>query len=272
MSIKMIAVDMDGTFLNKESTYDKERFLKIYQTLKERNIRFVVASGNPLKQLQGKFDELKDELIYVAENGGYIVEEGKELHLSYLNEEDRISIIAVLKTMPDVLCWACTKNQSYTLNTLSEKFFQMFLPYFPGVIRIEDFGDIEEPIIKFALFLPEKNLDERMLDFSTLVSDQVCVVDSGHYCVDLIPSTTNKGSAMDFLMERYHLNKDEIMAFGDAGNDKEMLEKVTYGYAMENAKEEFKAMFNYIAPSNIEQGVLEVVEKYLEDGTIMNKK
>lgn len=272
MTIKMIAVDMDGTFLDKESRYDKERFFKIYKQLKQRNIHFVVASGNPLKQLKGKFEEIKDELTYIAENGGHIVEEEKELYLSYLNDKDQIRIIEALKNMPDVLCWACTKNQSYTLNSLSEDYFQMFLPFFPGVIRIQDFSGIKDPIIKFALYLPKKNLEERISDFSSLVSDRICVVDSGHYCVDLISSTTNKGRAIEFLMERYHLNKDEIMAFGDAGNDKEMLEKVTYGYAMNNAKEEFKSLFNYIAPSHIEQGVLEVIEKYLLEGTMLNLK
>ena len=272
MSIKMIAVDMDGTFLNKQSTYDYERFSKVYQQLKERHIRFVVASGNPYKQLQGNFLDIKDELTYIAENGGYIVEENQDLYLSAIDSDDALKIIEGLKEMDDVLCWVCTKNQSYTLNSLSEHYYQMFLPYFPGVKRIEDFSMISEPILKFALFLPNKNVEERMNDFVELVNDQVHVVDSGHYCVDIIPYHVNKGEGIRFLMDRYHLSKDEVMAFGDAGNDEEMLKQVTYGYVMMNAKEEFKDKFDYIAPTNDEDGVLQVIENYLENGTYMNMK
>lgn len=33
---KLIAVDMDGTFLNDNKTYDKEKFTKIYQELEKK--------------------------------------------------------------------------------------------------------------------------------------------------------------------------------------------------------------------------------------------
>lgn len=46
MSIKLIAVDMDGTFLSDAKTYNRPRFLAQYQRMREQNIRFVVASGN----------------------------------------------------------------------------------------------------------------------------------------------------------------------------------------------------------------------------------
>ena len=43
---KLIAVDMDGTFLRDDKSYDEEKFAKIYQELEKRNIIFTVASGN----------------------------------------------------------------------------------------------------------------------------------------------------------------------------------------------------------------------------------
>jgi len=55
MTIKLIAVDMDGTFLNNQMEYDKERFFKQYVKMKELGIRFVVASGNQYYQLKSFF-------------------------------------------------------------------------------------------------------------------------------------------------------------------------------------------------------------------------
>lgn len=267
MSIQMIAVDMDGTFLNAQSTYDVQRFLKIYEELKRQNIRFVIASGNPYIQLRKKFSPIQDELTYIAENGGYIVEKQKELYFAHLSQQESQKIITALYTMPDVLCWACTKEQSYTLESLPEHYYQMFLPYFPGVIKIKDFSQIQEPIIKFALYLPQQNVEKRIADFIKLTQHSVQVIDSGHDCVDIIPQHVDKGHAIEFLMQKYHLNQDEVMAFGDAGNDVAMLKKVTYGYVMANAKEDIKKQFHYIAPSHEDSGVLQVIEQYLQNKT-----
>ncbi len=51
MSIKLIAVYMDGTLLSDQKTYKRERFMAQYQKMKAQVIRFVVASGNKYYQL-----------------------------------------------------------------------------------------------------------------------------------------------------------------------------------------------------------------------------
>ena len=45
---KAVAVDMDGTFMNDDLTYDHERFNKVLTKLHEHHIHFIVSSGRPL--------------------------------------------------------------------------------------------------------------------------------------------------------------------------------------------------------------------------------
>ena len=66
-------------------------------------------------------------------------------------------------------------------------------------------------------------------------------------------------------MERWKIDADQIMAFGDSENDLEMLELAGYSFAMENGEEKVKRMAKYIAPSNDETGVLQVLEQYLKE-------
>ena len=66
-------------------------------------------------------------------------------------------------------------------------------------------------------------------------------------------------------MERWKIDADQIMAFGDSENDIEMLELAGYSFAMENGEEKVKRMAKYIAPSNDEAGVLQVLEQYLKE-------
>ena len=66
MSVKLIAVDMDGTFLSDKKTYNRARFLQQYAQMKAQQIRFVVASGNQYYQLASFFPEIAGEIAFGA--------------------------------------------------------------------------------------------------------------------------------------------------------------------------------------------------------------
>ena len=78
MAVKMIAVDMDGTFLDDNKQYNAQRFARQYALLKEKGIRFVVASGNQYYQLLRYFPDIKDEIAFVAENGAWVSDSNEE--------------------------------------------------------------------------------------------------------------------------------------------------------------------------------------------------
>ena len=87
MSVKLIAVDMDGTFLDDKKQYNKSRFLSQYAQLKQQDIKFVVASGNQYYQLKSFFPEIADEIAFVAENGAYIVNQGQDFSVAALDKD-----------------------------------------------------------------------------------------------------------------------------------------------------------------------------------------
>ena len=57
--------------------------------------------------------------------------------------------------------------------------------------------------------------------------------------------------------------KDEIMAFGDAQNDIQMIEQVGIGVAMGNAMEEVKAVADYVADTNLDNGIGKTIDLLL---------
>ena len=75
MPLRLVAVDMDGTFLRPDMTYDRQRFLALRQRMCDADIRFVVASGNQYWQLTSFF-EPADEVAYAAENGHFLYDVG----------------------------------------------------------------------------------------------------------------------------------------------------------------------------------------------------
>ena len=57
---------------------------------------------------------------------------------------------------------------------------------------------------------------------------------------------------------------EEVAAFGDGGNDREMLELAGHSYAVANASDEIKKVARYIIQSNARDGVLNAIENILE--------
>lgn len=55
--IKLIATDMDGTWLREDKTYDKELFEKEFQIMRDRDIKFVIASGNQYENILDRFSK-----------------------------------------------------------------------------------------------------------------------------------------------------------------------------------------------------------------------
>lgn len=59
------------------------------------------------------------------------------------------------------------------------------------------------------------------------------------------------------------MKDEEVVTFGDGGNDVEMLQYAGYGFAMANAPEHIKKIAKYQADSNNDSGVLNVIDKIL---------
>ena len=61
--MKLLATDMDGTFLRDDKSYSEE-FNDLYKQMLKQDIQFVIASGNQYEALACKFDEeIKNDLI-----------------------------------------------------------------------------------------------------------------------------------------------------------------------------------------------------------------
>ena len=95
MTVKLIAVDMDGTFLDSRSDYNRARFAAQYVELQRRGIKFVVASGNQYYQLKTFFDALDPDIAYVAENGAYVVDKQQELYCAHMPAEQTAQVLGI---------------------------------------------------------------------------------------------------------------------------------------------------------------------------------
>lgn len=85
------------------------------------------------------------------------------------------------------------------------------------------------------------------------------------YDVDFIPAGTGKKAAVQFLMDYSQVLLSNTLAFGDSGNDIEMLRMVAHGYLLQNATAEAKSCHNNVAPYPYAEGILHVCRNFFRE-------
>ena len=85
--IRLIASDLDATLLDGQSQLPPD-FAETVRALAEQGIRFAAASGRPIYTLEEMFAPLRDDIIFVGDNGGAICWKGENLYVSEMDTAD----------------------------------------------------------------------------------------------------------------------------------------------------------------------------------------
>ncbi len=259
--IKLVVSDMDGTLLNSNHEVSSQ-FLKLFKELKNHHILFVAASGRPYYSITEKLDSIKDDIIIVAENGGIVIEKDKLLLSTPIKKEYLSQVESLINSNTHIHPVFCTKLKAYFKNA-SNGYIKLLSEYYPNFTVIDSIDEVEEDIIKIALYHDDDSEKYIYPHFKHLEPDYKVKI-SGKHWVDLSDDLANKGHAIELLQKTYNISPNETMIFGDYNNDIEMLKLATYSFAMENSHENVKKITNYHTKSNNHFGVELILEKLIE--------
>lgn len=269
MTLKLIAVDMDGTFLTTQKTYNRARFATLYARMKAQDVKFVVASGNQYAQLISFFPEIANELTFAAENGAYLVSQAQDVFAADMARETVATALSVLATYADSHGIVCGKKTAYILETEPSDFYHYTHLYYyrlkKGTDLLSAFADPDEKVVKLAFTFPEAVVEAVLAQLTADLQGALVPVSSGHGDIDLLVPEINKASSLATLSTRWGIAPADMAAFGDSGNDIEMLQYVGRGYAMANANPKVKAVADAIIGSNDADGVLDQIEQLLDE-------
>ena len=260
--ITAIATDMDGTFLDEKSTYDKKYFSILQQKMNAKGIRFIVASGNQYFKLKSYFSETKD-IIFISENGGIITINGEMEMVASFDAKEVSEVLGLLDELkiPVVVCGA---KSAYTLESVSEEFEIFAHKYYENLELLSSFDDLpEDTVVKFATIIPEAELTTVTSTLNSRFKKGIKAVTSGNIYLDIVLEGSNKGAAIKKVLQELELSSQDLAAFGDANNDLEMLEMAGYSYAVANANIQAKEKAKRIIGSNREKAVLSEIEKII---------
>lgn len=286
---KLIGIDLDGTLLNSYGVVT-ESTKEVIKNVINENVNIVLASGRPIDSIKTIAREIGADKYFIAGNGAlvYDMQNDKVIYEKYMSKEKVLEIIKI-----------CEENSIayniYTENTIITKFLKYnVLYYYKENLKKEEknrtsitiVDDVEEYIkdTDDFKFLKITICDENKSVFNSIIKKlgKVCdieILDVSHMSRKLIKQGTeeisieyfyteislkdvNKWHAIEFLIEKFSIEKKDVIAIGDNINDKMMIEESGLGVAMKNSNPEIIAIADYVTDGNNEEGVAKVLEKY----------
>lgn len=262
-NIQLIATDMDHTLLTEKGEIPPN-FNSDVLALNQLGVSFAIASGRPLYTLTNLFSELKDQLIFISDNGGLICYKGEIIFKSLISSAEYKAMIQFVREQTNGVPILCGLDSAYLLE--EHRSYADFLhTFYTNITFVEDLYSLQVDVDKFTIYFPDSdskiNYDSKVLP---KFSEQFSVTIGDTIWIDIMNKGIDKGQSMRILGEKLGITADQMMAFGDTYNDKEMLEYVKYSYIVKNANEDMKQYAQYITDTNDEYGVTNVMEKLID--------
>ncbi|MCH1959615.1 HAD family hydrolase [Romboutsia hominis] len=255
--IKLIATDMDGTLLNNNNEIHHD-FIDVFEKLQEKDIIFAAASGRQYFNLLKRFEDVKDKMMFIAENGTIVVYKGEEIFINSLDRNIAKELVNIGRNIENSNVILCGRNSAYIEST-DEEFIKEVEKYYEKYEVVKDVNEIEDDILKVTI-CDFNGAQENSNKYYDDYREDLQVSISGKIWLDITNKGANKGVAIKVLQEKMGIDFNETMVFGDYLNDLEMMEAAYHSYAMENAHDDLKKVSRFIAKSNDDNGVLEAIK------------
>lgn len=245
--IKIVFFDIDGTLLKFGNRELSPNTLKALKGLKEKGIILCIATGRSPLNLP-KFKGINFD-CFMTFNGSYCFNDKGDIFSNPIDNNEIDIVINNAKEINKPVSIA-TKNH-IICNGQDKDLIEYFsFAHVPLVIS-DEFDKVVKDDVYQLMISATKN------EYDTLIKNTKHIKIAAWWdkAVDIIPKNGGKGIGVNKILEYYHLNSNEAIAFGDGDNDIEMLKEVGLGIAMGNASDNLKKVANEVCDNVDNDGV-----------------
>ncbi|MGL4736340.1 MAG: HAD family hydrolase [Cellulosilyticaceae bacterium] len=244
--IKLIASDMDGTFLDENGKLPEGAF-EMIETLAQQGITFAVATGRQTQTILNDFEPVADQIAIIAENGSVVRYHGETVQVVTLDRSQVHQVIRELRGIEGAITVLCTEHKAY-IEAAPELIEDEIKKYYHSRAYVENLLEVAAQPIKIAVYHAQ-DITEIATCMREKWEGQFKLAVSGQHWVDFGHPRVHKGAAIKALQRNLGIKKEACMAFGDYFNDVELLDEVGESYAMEKAPEGVKKHAKYTLQS-----------------------
>lgn len=259
MDYKIVFSDIDGTLLDKNRELSAMTIEEI-KKLKDK-VPFILISARMPAAMRHLQQELEIEhLPIICYNGGLVLVDNEVVSSTEIPidlAEDLVTWNTVCNChlslyhknewyVPQMDRWALREQRNTKVDPQVKS----------GPEVIEKWKSEKKGVHKIMAMGEESKIDQIRDYLVERYTEKLHLYRSKSTYLEISDKRVSKYSAVELLLkEHYHLTPKEAIAFGDNYNDVEMLQKIGYGIAVGNARQEAKDVANIHTEKSIEDGV-----------------
>ena len=265
---KVLVLDIDGTLTNSQKVITGNTKTAIIEAMK-RGHKVMLASGRPTPGMK-KYAlelELADYDGYLLSfNGGKIIhcKTGEIIFQKILPKTVVKSIYdfaiqkecGLITYLGDDIILATDLDEyiehEAKINEMKFKSVENFVEY------VSDFD-----LNKMLMTAPPEKAAVLVEELQEKYKDVLSIYRSEPFFIELMPKGVDKASSIDRMLSTVGLTRENTICCGDGFNDLTMIEYAGVGVAMANAQDKVKEKADYITKSNDEDGIVDVIDKFI---------
>lgn len=251
--IKAVFFDIDGTLVSFNTHRVPESTLKALNELKRRGIKVFIATGRSWNQLK-MLKDLPEFDGYILLNGSLCVTaQGEVIYRNCIPREDfeRVAEFHRDQPFPIEVVYEDREVMTEATPTVIDAWAHVNIPV-PPVIPLDQCR--KDNVLQLSFFLNREQEAEMRLVERYMPG---CIAMGwSPVFYDVVPRGSKKSVGIDKVIGHYGISLDETMAFGDGGNDIDMIRHAAIGVAMGNANDDVKAAADYVTSTVDEDGIL----------------
>ena len=282
MKYKIIVCDLDNTLVDSKKRLSKETIDYMIE-LQEKGYLVILASGRYIKEIEPVKQALQIEEhkgIVIACNGFEVYDYREHSYHSFtkINQKEANALIALAKEKE---CGTYLyKGENYyfiptktfhRLMKIGEKTFPLAAHLHPkishGIMRYKEMKILKELTFdcdfQKLCFLSYKpaNIVELQKEVKKCYGDTYHFFYENKFITEISKSDVSKMHAVQYVLDKYGYTMEDVIAFGDNGNDSLLLEAAGRGVTMKNASKYIKQKASYITDKTCdENGVIEYLK------------
>ena len=274
MSIKLIAIDIDGTLLNSKKDLTQATIDAIEAAAKA-GIHVCISTGRPLTECREYTQHFPSMRYIVTCTGAQVIDmqTGEDIFRNPLSADELrmlYSIICRYGAIPDIFDQENHIHNRATDMELTEIWGSLYkdvkLTHIPEDdldAYVENYSGVTNKIHMFF-----HDLSKKPALWEELKKLPYEIMESDFDDLEIMPRGIDKGLGLQKLAEHLGLKAEEVMALGDGGNDIGMFHYAGTAVAMKNASEAAKAAANRVSDyTNDEDGVAHEIWALLKGET-----
>ena len=237
MAVKLILTDIDDTIMPKGTTSVSPRTVAAFHAAQDAGIHVGPASGRGYEWIPPFFGgDRACCSTMLATNGLQVYLEGELIHEEHSPHDALEQVKSLVETIPGAGLLVFEGGTPLLVAGTREDLSTSFPSYAEKCVAVDGVPDF--PVIKSNVFL--QGDDEATYALIDRLNEEVdgLVFDYGRTgFANIMPQGYNKGSGVLALCKAMGITTDDVVVFGDAGNDLSMFAVVSNSVAVANAQQ-----------------------------------